>query len=69
MVIELRNKHLKCLSVCYKGSVQLRNRQLEGMHRARDGASMPSPGTSPSLDVFTILDALQILLFKSVYRV
>ena len=53
------------LSVCYKGSVQLRNRQMEGMHRARDGASMPSPGMSPSLDVFTILDALQILLFKS----
>lgn len=38
---------------------------MEGMHRARDGASMPSPGMSPSLDVFTILDALQVLLFKS----
>ena len=42
---------------------------MEGVHGARDGASMPSLDMLPPLEVFTILDALQILLFKSVYRV
>ena len=42
---------------------------MEGMHGERDGASMLSLDTSLSLEVFTVLAALQILLFKSVYRV
>lgn len=36
---------------------------MEGMHGERDGASMLSLDTSLSLEVFTILAALQILLF------